>query len=95
MSFAENIIHKAVEDGYNFIVLEPRDVFAPSVMEFNEEHKKLVYKVDILLACLSKAYGWGPIEALEWFDFNVFDLTFMNGGPLFYDEFDQKYLTIE
>ena len=26
MSFAENVIDKAVEDGYNFIVLEPRGV---------------------------------------------------------------------
>ena len=95
MSFAEKVIQQAVEDGYNFVVLEPRDIFAPSVMEFNHHHKKLVYKVDILIACLSKAYGWGPVESLEWFDFNVFDLTFMDGGPLFYDEFEQKYLTID
>ena len=32
--------------------------------------------------------------ALEWFDFNIFDLTYMDGGPIFYDEFEEKYLTL-
>ena len=95
MSFAENIIQQAVEDGHSFLVLEPKEVFAPAVMEFHRDKKRLVYKVDILLSCLSKAYGWGPIESLEWFDFNVFSLTYMSGGPIFYDESEEKYLTID
>ena len=95
MSFAEKIIKEAVDAGHSFIVLEPKDVFAPSVMEFHVDKKRLVYRVDILLSCLAEAYGWGPIEALEWFDFNVFDLTFMSGGPIFYDQSEEKYLTID
>ena len=95
MSFADIIIKEAVDEGHSFLILEPREIFAPSVMEFHEDEKRLVYKVDILLSCLSEAYSWGPIEALEWFDFNVFDLTYMSGGPIFYDESDEKYLTID
>ena len=59
MSFADSIIKQAIDDGYSFLVLEPREVFAPSIMEFHRDQKRLVYKVDILLSCLSKAYKWG------------------------------------
>ena len=95
MSFADEIIKSAVESGYKFVVLEPREVFAPSVMEFREDLSRLVYKVDILLSCLANAYGWDPVGCLEWFDYNVFSLTYMNNGPIFYDEFEEKYLTID
>ena len=95
MSFADETIKSAVENGHTFVVLEPREVFAPSVMEFREDHGRLVYKVDILLSCLSDAYGWDPVESLEWFDYNVFSLTHMEGGPLFFDEFEGKILTVE
>jgi hypothetical protein len=95
MNFAEQTIQDAIEDGNKFIVLEPREVFAPSVMYFEQTHKRLVYNLDILLACLSKAYGWDAIESLEWFDYNVFPLTHMEKGPLFYDEYEEKCLTIE
>ena len=95
MSFADNVIENAIAEGHSFLVLEPREIFAPSLMEFHKDKKRLVYKVDILLSCLSKAYKWGPIEALEWFDFNIFDLTYMSGGPIFYDESEEKYLTID
>ena len=95
MSFADEIIKSAEEKGYKFVVLEPREVFAPSVMEFREDLSRLVYKVDILLSCLANAYGWDPVGCLEWFDYNVFSLTYMNNGPIFYDEFEEKYLTID
>lgn len=95
MNFAEMTIRDAVEDGHKFLVLEPRDVFAPAVMEFHRKESRLVYNVDVLLSCLSNAYGWDPVESLEWFDFNVFDLTYMDGGPIFYDEYEEKYLTID
>lgn len=95
MSFADETIEAAVQAGHKFLVLEPRDVFAPSVMEFREDVGRLVYKVDILLSCLASAYGWDPVGCLEWFDYNVFSLTYMQGGPIFYDEFEEKYLTID
>ena len=95
MSFADEIIKSAEESGHKFVVLEPREVFAPSVMEFREDLSRLVYKVDILLSCLADAYGWDPVGCLEWFDYNVFSLTYMNNGPIFYDEFEEKYLTID
>lgn len=95
MNFAEQTIQDALEDGHTFLILEPREVFAPSIMEFHPTKNRLVYKVDILLSCLSEAYDWGPIESLEWFDYNVFDLTRLEGGPIFYDESEEKYLTID
>jgi hypothetical protein len=95
MSFADEVIEKAVKEGYTFLVLEPKEAFAPAVMEFSEQHKRLVYNIDILLSCFSEEYGWDPIESLEWFDYNVFSLTHMEGGPLFFDEFEGKILTVE
>jgi len=94
MSLVDKIIEDAVKDGYTFMVLEPRKIFENSVKEFNLEQKRLVYNVDALLECLRKAYEWDPVMALEWFDYNIFDLTFMSDGPIFYDEFEEKYLTI-
>jgi hypothetical protein len=95
MSFADKIIKEAVKDGHEFVVLEPREVFEPAVKEFHEEENRLVYNVYDLLQCLSDAYEWDAVMALEWFDYNVFDLTFVSGGPIFYDEFEQKYLTLK
>jgi len=95
MNFADEVIETAIHNGHRFVILEPRDVFAPSVMEFREDHGRFVEKVEILLSCLAQAYGWDPVGCLEWFDYNVFSLTYMDGGPIFYDEFEEKYLTID
>ena len=95
MVSADDLIQSAIDEGYSFLVLEPRDLFAPAVMEIHPTEKRLVYKVDILLSCLSQAYEWGPMEALEWFEYNIMSLSFMKGGPIFYDEFNENYLTID
>ncbi len=95
MSFADDLIQSAVADGHSFLVLEPREIFAPAVMEIHPKLNRLVYKVDILLSCLSQAYDWGPLESLEWFDYNIMSLTYMEGGPIFYDEYEENYLTID
>lgn len=94
MSFANKIIKNAKESGHQFIILEPKEIFEDSLKEFHFKENRLVYNVDALLQCLKDAYGWDAITALEWFDYNIFDLTFMDGGPIFYDEFEEKYLTI-
>ena len=94
MSFTNEIIETAIEDGHTFIVLEPKEVFEDSVKEFHSEEGRLVYNVDALLQCLRDAYEWDAVMALEWFDYNIYDLTFMKGGPIFYDEFEEKYLTL-
>jgi len=94
MSFANKIIKDAIDEGHNFVVLEPKSVFQNSVKEFHPKERRLVYNVDALLQCLKDAYGWDAVMALEWFDCNIFDLTFVDGGPIFYDEFEEKYLTI-
>ena len=95
MISADELIESAIEEGHSFLVLEPRELFAPAVMEIHPTEKRLVYKVDILLSCLASAYDWGPMETLEWFEYNIMSLTFMDGGPIFYDEFNQNYLTFD
>lgn len=95
MNFAEQTIQDAIDDGHEFVILEPREVFAPAVKGFHQEQNRLVYSVDILLACLSDQNGWDPVGSLEWFDYNIFPLTYMKGGPLFYDEYEDLILTLE
>ena len=95
MTYADRLIEDSIKKGHSFLILEPRDVFAPSVMELHPTENRLVYKVDILLSCLSKQYDWDAVEALEWFDYNIMSLTHMDGGPIFYDEFSENYLTID
>lgn len=95
MTYADQLIQKSINEGHRFLILEPRDLFAPAVLELHPIEKRLVYRVDILLACLSQAYSWGPLESLEWFEYNIMSLTFMDGGPIFYDEFSENYLTID
>lgn len=95
MNFANKIIEDAVADGHKFMVLEPKEVFGNAIKEFHVKENRLVYNVDALLQCLKDAYNWDAVMALEWFDYNIFDLTYMDGGPIFYDEFEEKYLTLK
>lgn len=95
MKYKNDIIQEAVNKGNRFIILEPQEVFNKSIMEFHKEEGRLVYEVDALLECLREHYDWDSVEALEWFDYNVFDLTFIEKGPIFYDKFEEKYLTID
>jgi hypothetical protein len=95
MKSADELIQTAIDEGHSFLVLEPRELFAPAVMEMHPELNRLVYKVDILLACLADAYDWEPLGCLEWFEYNIMSLSLMKGGPIFYDEFNEDYLTID
>jgi hypothetical protein len=95
MQYTNDIIQEAVEKGHEFIILEPQEVFESSIKEFHDEEGRIVYEVNDLLECLTEAYDWDAVMALEWFDYNVFDLTFMDKGPIFYDKYEQKYLTID
>ena len=46
MRSADELIESAIEEGHSFLVLEPRELFAPAVMEIHPIEKRLVYKVD-------------------------------------------------
>ena len=95
MNLAEEAIEEGLISGHSFIILEPKEVFNPSIKEFHKKEGRLVYDIEALLKCLSKEYGWDAVGSLEWFDYNIYCLTHMDGGPIFYDEFDQVYLTLE
>ena len=95
MTYADQLIEDSINKGHSFLILEPRDVFAPAVMELHPTEKRLVYKVDMLLCRLSQKYQWDAVESLEWLDYNIMCLTHLEGGPIFYDEFNENYLTID
>ena len=76
-------------------MLEPKSTFAPAVLRFDEDQKGLVYDVQILLECLCKENSWEPMEAWEWYDYNIECLSNMEGGPVFYDKMDELCLTHE
>ena len=82
MTFAEQTIQDAIEDGYEFMVLEPQRVFAPAVKEFHRTEKRLVYDIDTLLHCLSKEYGWDPVASLLLCGPVKANYTIINGKPV-------------
>ena len=86
-------IEDGVKAGYNFIVLEPQSSLNKAIVGFDKEHGRLVYEVDKLLVCFKDDSDMDAVEALEWFDYNVIDLTYMKNGPLFYDKNEKNYLT--
>jgi len=38
-------------------------------------------------------YEWEYETAIEWFEYNTLSLTHMEGGPLFFEEDEEFYLT--
>ena len=69
MTYNNKIINKAIDDGCEFIVLEPKEVFDSAVKEFRTDINRLVYDVELLLECLADNYDWDAIQTLEWFDY--------------------------
>tara|TARA_R110001592_G_scaffold81527_1_gene241911 strand:+ start:1899 stop:2219 length:321 start_codon:yes stop_codon:yes gene_type:complete len=84
-------IDEGVEAGYDFIVIEPKECYNESIVAF--DRGSLVYDVEKLMDCTRRYYEWEYETAIEWFEYNTLSLTYMKGGPLFFEEDEEFYLT--
>jgi len=84
-------IDDAVKKGYEFIVIEPQECYNDSIVAF--DNGRLVYDTERLMDCTRMYYEWEYETAIEWFEYNTMSLTYMEGGPLFFEEDEEYYLT--
>ena len=78
-------IDDAVKKGYEFIVIEPQECYNDSIVAF--DRGRLVYDTEKLMDRTRVYYEW------EQFEYNTLSLTYMKGGPLFFEEDEENYLT--
>jgi len=86
-------IDDAVKKGYEFIVIEPQECYNDSIVAF--DRGRLVYDTEKLMDRTRVYYEWEYETAIEWFEYNTLSLTYMEGGPLFFEEDEENYLTQE
>ena len=84
-------IKEGITAGFEFIVLEPKDAINNASIGFDKEDGRLVYEVEKILKCLEE--DMDPRDAVDWFYYNTIETTHMKGGPFFYDENEENYLT--
>ena len=84
-------IDDAVKKGYEFIVIEPQECYNDSIVAF--DRGRLVYDTEKLMDRTRVYYEWEYETAIEWFEYNTMSLTDMKGGPLFFEEDEEFYLT--
>lgn len=84
-------IDDAVKKGYEFIVIEPQECYNDSIVAF--DRGRLVYDTEKLMDRTRVYYEWEYETAIEWFEYNTLSLTHMEGGPLFFEEDEENYLT--
>ena len=84
-------IDEGVKAGYEFVVIEPKECYNESIVAF--DGGRLVYDVEKLMNCTREYYEWDYSTAIEWFEYNTLALTYMSGGPLFFEEEEEFYLT--
>ena len=84
-------IDDAVKKGYEFIVIEPQECYNDSIVAF--DRGRLVYDTEKLMDRTRVYYEWEYETAIEWFEYNTLSLTYMKGGPLFFEEDEENYLT--
>jgi len=84
-------IDDAVKKGYEFIVIEPQECYNDSIVAFDKG--RLVYDTEMLMDRTRVYYEWEYETAIEWFEYNTLSLTHMEGGPLFFEEDEEFYLT--
>ena len=84
-------IDDGVKAGYEFIVIEPQECYNDSIVAF--DRGRLVYDTEKLMDRTRVYYEWEYETAIEWFEYNTLSLTYMEGGPLFFEEDEENYLT--
>ena len=84
-------IKEGISAGFEFIVLEPKEELNNAIIGFDNDSGRLIYEVDKLLKCFEEEMD--PRDAVDWFYYNTIETTHMKGGPFFYDENEENYLT--
>ncbi len=84
-------IQEGLDAGYEFIIIEPQEGYNEAIVAFDRE--RLVYDTEKLMNAMRKYHYWEYETAITWFEYNTLSLTYMKGGPLFFEEDEQYYLT--
>lgn len=84
-------IQEGLDAGHEFIILEPQSGYNEAIIGF--DYGRLVYDTETLMDCMRKSHSWEYPTAIEWFEYNTLSLTSMKGGPLFFEPFEEFYLT--
>lgn len=84
-------IQEGIDAGYEFIIIEPQEGYNEAIVAFDRE--RLVYDTERLMDAMRKYHYWEYETAITWFEYNTLSLTYMKGGPLFFEEDEEYYLT--
>lgn len=84
-------IEDAKLSGYKFTILEPQEAYNDAIVAFDQG--RLVYDVEKLMDCMRIYNHWEYGTAITWFEYNILNTTKLEGGPLFYEEDEEFYLT--
>ena len=84
-------IQEGIDSGSQFIILEPQEGYNDAIVAFDQG--RLVYDVEKLMDCMRVYHHWEYETAITWFEYNTLSTTRMKGGPLFYEENEEFYLT--
>ena len=84
-------IQEGLDAGYEFIIIEPQEGYNEAIVAF--DRGRLVYDTEKLMDAMRKYHRWEYETAISWFEYNTLSLTDMKGGPLFFEEDEEFYLT--
>ena len=84
-------IQEGLELGHEFIIIEPQEHYNEAIVAF--DRGRLVYHTEMLMDCMRKYNHWEYGTAITFFEYNTLNLTHMEGGPLFFEESEDFYLT--
>ena len=84
-------IQEGLDAGHEFIIIEPQEGYNEAIVAF--DRGRLVYDTQKLMDAMRKHNYWEYETAITFFEYNTLSLTDMKGGPLFFEEEEDFYLT--
>ena len=84
-------IQEGLDAGHEFIIIEPQEGYNEAIVAF--DRGRLVYDTQKLMDAMRKHNYWEYETAITYFEYNTLSLTHMEGGPLFFEEEEDFYLT--
>ena len=84
-------IQEGSDAGHEFIIIEPQEGYNEAIVAF--DRGRLVYDTQKLMDAMRKYNHWEYETAITFFEYNTLSLTDMKGGPLFFEEEEDFYLT--